>query len=230
MYKVIQQNKIIDVVIDPQFIKFLPSGHIAFTDSTTADGFAIGNTLYSFKLVNRADVVSEPAQLKKVSIEEFTKLKFLLDSNQEVFEQNSELIKAQQNTIARLSSICKKKITAGFSIKLSDGETYNFRLSQEDQINLSIIENQLIAGETSFIYHATDHPCKIYNRTDMLKILAAFKKVVLYHTTYFNLAKHYIKSLTDIDQISLFSYGTDISESVEDAVLKQILINGGQVE
>ena len=44
-------------------------------------------------------------------------------------------------------------------------------LTTEDQINLMIIENQLLSGESSFIYHATNKPCRIYTKDDMLKII-----------------------------------------------------------
>ena len=61
----------------------------------------------------------------------------------------------------------------------------------------------------------------------MLKIIKAYRKHVLYHTTYFNAAKQYIKSLNDIDKVISFTYGTNISWTVEDTTLRKILIGGG---
>jgi hypothetical protein len=61
----------------------------------------------------------------------------------------------------------------------------------------------------------------------MQKVVGAFRRHILYHTTYFNAAKQYIKSLTDVKSVDNFTYGMDISDAVEDMVLRQILRNGG---
>jgi hypothetical protein len=60
----------------------------------------------------------------------------------------------------------------------------------------------------------------------MLKIISTFKRHTLYHTTYFNVAKQYINSLVNIEKVNTFTYGTDVSEVVKDAVIKRILKNG----
>ena len=224
MYKIIQNNKVIDIVKYPQFIKFLPTGHIACTDKTTAQGLVKDDILYSF--TNIPNVKTEIITIKEISAEEFSKLQNLLNSGKEVCADNSLLSEAQKNKIARLSSICRSKIISGFSIKLSDNKLYNFKLTLEDQINLTLIENQLNTDMETFIYHATDKPCQFFTRADMFKIISCFKQHTQYHTTYFNAAKHYIKSLTDIDKINRFVYGDSITHTVDNAILKQILING----
>ena len=61
----------------------------------------------------------------------------------------------------------------------------------------------------------------------MLKIISYFKRYTLYHTTYFNIAKQYINSLEDIDKVTSFTYGEDISETVKDKTIKKILKTGG---
>ena len=50
MYKIIHNNKIIDVVDKPQFIKFLSTGRVVSTNKSTANGI-IGSdkVLYSFE-------------------------------------------------------------------------------------------------------------------------------------------------------------------------------------
>jgi hypothetical protein len=109
---------------------------------------------------------------------------------------------------------------------LSDYESYNFKLTAEDQLNLISIEGQLNAGAETVIYHATGQPCRVFSRDDMLKVIKAFRQHVTYHTTYFNVAKQYINSLTDIEKINQFSYGTDVSGVVTDKSIKQILMTG----
>ena len=230
MLKIIQNDKVIDVVNFPCFIRFLPSGHVAITDKSSAQGIVGSDTtsIYSFTPVDykTAGVVTTA----EITLEEFNRLSALLKTGVAVSADETALAQAKRSTLKRLSNTCKNKITAGFNIKLSDGELYNFKLTIEDQLNLMIIENQLNSGQETFIYHSTDQPCKLFVRDDMIRIINAFKRYTLYHTTYFNAAKQYIKSLSDIEKVNMFTYGTDISDTVDNKVLKQILKKGGNVE
>lgn len=228
MYKIIQNNKVIDVIKTPYFVRFLPTGHVTLTDKTSAHGI-IGSddTVYSFNLNNYFD--APIVSIEKITNEEFNRLLSLLNSKQEISADESELGKAKRDKIRSLSSICKNKIIAGFSITLSDGEQYNFKLTQEDQLNLMLIENQINAGDETFIYHATDKPCRLFIREDMIRIVKAFRRYILYHTTYFNIAKQYINLLDDIEKVNSFSYGADVSEVTGNKILKQILKNGGNI-
>jgi hypothetical protein len=150
-----------------------------------------------------------------------------LNSGKEPSADESALAAAKRNVIKQISEICKTKITSGFSVELSDGAAYNFKLTTEDQLNLLSLENQLNSGAETFIYHATNQPCRFFSREDMTKIITIFKRYTLYHTTYFNVAKQYINSLHDIEQVNRFMYGDDVSSVVDNIVIKQILKNGG---
>lgn len=226
MYKIICNNKVIDVVKHPKYTRFLSSGHIALTDKTSAHGIvgSDNKTIYSFVTDKQFPVVT----IEEINtVEEFERLSCLLNSDQEVYADESALANAKRKKISELSAICKDKITAGFTIKLSDDTNHVFALTTEDQLNLIYIESRLITGDANFVYHATNQPCKIYGRTDMQKIVEAFRKHVLYHTTYFNTAKQYINALDDADVVNLFSYGTDVSNMVKNPAIKQILLDGG---
>lgn len=227
MYKIIQNDKVIDVVKYPRFISFLTGGYIAITDKTSAKGIvgSDNETIYSFQTRPGYTTVS----IEEITFEELERLHSRLGSGQEVCADESALVVAKRDTLKRLSRQCKNKITAGFSVVLSDGESYDFKLTTEDQLNLMSIEGQLNAGAKTFIYHATNQPCKFFSRDDMTKIINTFKRYTLYHTTYFNVAKQYINSLTDIEKVNRFTYGTDVSEVVDDIVIKQILKNGGNL-
>lgn len=227
MYKIVQNNKVIDVVKYPQFISFLASGHIAMTDKTSATGIvgSDNQTVYSFQPRPNYQIVS----IEEISIKEFERLQGLLNSGDEVCADELVLAEARQSAIKRLSNKCKAIINAGFSIVLSDGKSYSFKLTAEDQLNLMSIEGQLNAGAETVIYHATNQPCRIFSRNDMLRVIKAFRRHVTYHTTYFNVAKQYINSLTDIEKINKFSYGTDVTTAVKDRVIKKILRNGADL-
>jgi hypothetical protein len=230
MYKIIYNEKVIDVVNEPRFVQVLSPHNVVFTEQVIAQGIEGSDreTLYGLtpSPYKSWDIVT----IEKITPTEFNRLKSLLNSDLEVSADQTALAAAKREKIQHLSEICKNRIIVGFSIKLSDDNVYNFKLTTEDQINLTVLENQLNSGDERFIYHATNQPCRFFNKEDMIKIIRAFRKQVMYHTTYFNLAKQYIKSLTNIEAVKLFTYGTDISETVDDIVLKQILKNGENFE
>ena len=227
MYKIIKNNKIIDIVQYADFIRFLSTGQVIRTSKDFAEGIVSSDneTIYSFQPRSSYQTVS----IEKITVNEFERLQGLLDSGKEVCADESVLDKARQSKIKQLSSQCKANISAGFSITLSDSKSYNFKLTAEDQLNLMSIEGQLNAGAETIIYHATDQLCRIFSRNDMLKIIKAFRRHVTYHTTYFNAAKQYINSLTDVEKIKKFSYGADVSTIVKDRFIKQILRNGADL-
>ena len=229
MYSIIYESKIIDVVQNPTFIKVLLSGHVAFTDKASANGIlgSDNKTIYAFEPVNykNAKVVS----MEEISEEEFSKLRGLLNSGYEITADRLALTSAIAEAILKLSEICNSKIIEGFSIRLSDNEKHNFRLTTEDQLNLLNLENQLNSGAYTFVYHATGEPCKIFTREEVVKIVKAYRRHVLYHTTYFNIAKQYINSLVDIDKVVEFTYGMDVSKATDNEVIEQILKNGGNL-
>jgi hypothetical protein len=227
MYKIIQNNKVIDVVKYPQFINFLASGHIAMTDKTSANGIvgSDNKTVYSFQPRAGYTVVT----ITEITLKEFERLQGLLSSDQEVCADESVLTNVRQSKIRQLSNQCKAFINAGFSVTLSDNKSYCFKLTAEDQLNLMSIEGQLNAGAETVIYHATNQPCRIFTRDDMLKVIKACRRPITYHTTYFNAAKQYINSLTDIEKINKFSYGMDASTIITDKVIKRILRNGADL-
>jgi hypothetical protein len=226
MYKIIYEGKTIDVVNNPNFLRFLASGHIAITDKSSAQGIVGSDltTIYSFKPVGNKNI--PVVTIENITTTEFNRLHSLLNSDQGLTVAKCELLKAKEIKIAALSSICSAKITAGFNVNLADSKSYNFKLTAEDQLNLLNIENQLNTGAETFVYHATGLPCQIFTRDDMKKILNAYRKHILYHTTYFNAAKQYINSLEDLEQVNAFTYGTDIAGSVTDLVIRQILTEG----
>ena len=227
MYSIIYEGKIIDVVQNPTFIKVLPSGHVAFTDKASANGIkgSDNKTIYGFEPINRKD--AKVVTINKVSENEFNRLKNLLNSGQEITADKSRLDAVINNAISRLSEACNNKITNGFSLRLADGKKHNFRLTAEDQLNLLNLENQLNSGVQSFVYHATGEACQVFTREDFLKIIKAYRKHILYHTTYFNAAKQYLKSLSDADKANAFYYGMPITWTVKDLTLRKILQEGG---
>ena len=61
----------------------------------------------------------------------------------------------------------------------------------------------------------------------MKKLIKAYRRHVLYHTSYFNIAKQYIKTLSDVNKVTTFSYGMDLAWFTKDPVIRKILHDGG---
>lgn len=230
MLKIIQDEKIIDVVRVPRYVKFLPTGHIAITDKATAQGIVGSDTKSVYSFIPTALPAVGMVTVAEISLEEFENLTKLLADEIEISSDDDKLENAKQLAIRKLSNICKNTITAGFNVRLSDGEIYNFRLTTEDQLNLMQLENQLLAGNETFLFHATNQPCRFFTKTDMTKIINTFKRFITYHTTYFNIAKQHVNSMRSIDKVTAFKYGEDLSHIVFDKNIKQILRTGGTLE
>ncbi len=228
-YSIICDDKIIDIVQKPTFVKVLPSGRVAFTDKASANGIASsdGKTIYTFEPVARKN--TKVVTINEISENEFNRLKNLLNSNQEVSADANALKDAIETAIKKLSEVCHSKITEGFSVRLSDGKIHSFRLTTEDQLNLLTLESLLSSGAQSFVYHATNEPCKVFSRSEINKVINTFKQHILYHTTYFNVAKQYLNSLVNIEEVTSFSYGNSVDVVVTDDTIRQILKNGGSL-
>ena len=111
MYKIIQDNKIVDVVRIPHFVRFLASGHIAITDKSSAQGI-IGSdekTVYSFKPISKEGITV--AEIKEITLEELNELQSLLSSGQEPCVDEPTFDRIKQEVIKRMSILCKNKIT-----------------------------------------------------------------------------------------------------------------------
>ena len=233
MYKVIYDNRIIDVLRYPTYLRFLTNGNVTTTGQTSAQGVAgsDGDTVYALtKEALKIRPLLKLVTLCEVSEADYDRLKALLDGGEKVNADESELTQAKNTKIAVLSQQCRSKIIGGFTIIMSDGTEQSFKLTTEDQLNLMRLEAQLRDGTNDiFVYHATNEPCKVFSATDLQKLLNAAQKHMNYHTTYFNVAKQYVNSLTDIKSVQLFTYGTDVTSIATDPVIKQILKRGDQI-
>ena len=125
--------------------------------------------------------------------------------------------------IAEMSNICNKVITNGFDAQLSDGNTYHFSLTAQDQLNLITLSSMVASGETAIPYHADGELCKFYSADDINIILASATAHKTYHVSYFNALKAYIEALETIKDISAIEYGVMIPEAYQSDVLKVLI-------
>lgn len=129
----------------------------------------------------------------------------------------------RSSKIKEMSAACRKAITDGFDLTLSDNEAHHFSLTVQDQLNLLTISSEVLSGETEIVYHADGEVCKYYSVEDATAIVNAATKHKTYHTTYYNSLKVYINSLNGITEISNIEYGVEIPEEYQSDILKTLI-------
>ena len=119
---------------------------------------------------------------------------------------------AQEQKISFLSKTCQIVIESGIQV----GDDH-YSLSYTDQINLSKLASQAVmVPQLPIFYHADGKLCRQYTPEEILMIAQLSVNWVTYHTTYFNFAKAYIRSLTNFEEIRPFAYGMELSDELEE--------------
>lgn len=126
----------------------------------------------------------------------------------------------RENKITEMNTMCNKTIVAGFDVVLSDGKTYHFSLTTQDQLNLISLSTMVESGETSIPYHADGELCRFYSVEDIKTILEKATQFKTYHISYFNSLKAYIMSLDKMESIRAIVYGIYIPPEYQSDVLK----------
>ena len=131
--------------------------------------------------------------------------------------------------INEMSYVCNQTITNGFDVVLSDGNTYHFSLTTQDQLNLITLSSMIASGETQIPYHADDELCRFYSAEDINTIITVATQFKTYQVSYFNALKMYINSLKRKKTVAAVQYGMAIPEEHQSEVLKTIpAANGGE--
>lgn len=133
----------------------------------------------------------------------------------------------QDEVIAAMSDACNQAIVYGVEVTLSDGGTYHFSLGVEDQINMMNLQSMVLSGAESVPYHADGAGCRYYSTDDFNKIAEAATAWKLYHESYFNSLREYIKSLNTNVELGDVEYGMEIPEEYQTDVLQQLTGVGG---
>lgn len=137
-------------------------------------------------------------------------------------EVTIEYVKSMK--VSEMSRTCNQVITHGIDCELSDGKTYHFSLTTQDQLNLITLSTMVATGKTEIPYHADGELCRFYSVDDINIILNAATAYTTYHESYFNALRAYINSMDDIEEISKVTYGVSIPEQYMSDVLKALMI------
>ena len=243
-YKVIKDNNIVDVLNKITFVKIQVAHNILIICSEKfAQGIVSSNgvDIWFVDGLIKENVNNYPSvELVEIDEEEYNILRDALAGDEfiEVLEEPEEQPEEDEptedelNTVAfvkeakikEMKNVCRSKIESGVDIVLSDGDTYHFSLTTQDQLNLSTLSALISSGETSIPYHADGEPCKYYSVEDVSAIISTAREHIIYHTTYYNSLKAYISSLRSINTIGAVVYGCEIPEKYQSEVFQALLI------
>lgn len=252
-YKLINGKNIVGIGLSLDFRKFQKKhGVILFCDEQFAQYIQYKDTLYhdDWMLPVTTDLYEyESAKVIEIDEDEYNTLKKSLEIEDEILiepetpaEQEPEYVDPDTEItveyvkgvkIAEMNNTCNQTITNGFDVMLSDGETYHFSLTTQDQLNLITLSSMVASGETQIPYHADGELCKFYSAEDINIIITTATQFKTYQVSYFNALKAYIESMTDIETIGAVVYGMEIPAEHQSDVLKVLLAameTGGETE
>lgn len=236
-YKVVQNNTIIDVLNNLTFVRtqiahnILISCHESFaqgilssnrSETWFVDGLIVENT-NNYPTVELVEIDEEEYNILKdaLSVNDFVEI-----IEEPIEQPEDELTEDELNTVAfvkeakikEMKNVCRLKIESGVDTVLSDGSSYHFSLTTQDQLNLATLSDMIRGGETSVPYHADGEPCKFYSVEDILTIISVAREHITYHTTYYNSLRAYISSLRSIKTINAVEYGCEVPEKYQSEV------------
>jgi len=216
MFKVIYDGKVIDLLQNVIYLRFLVSSNkFVATDSTSAHAFygSDKKTIYLIEGVATPSINRElkTAKIIKIGQTEFVRLQDQLQFS-EITDSYSRLVEQQESKIKELSDSCSLAIKEGIQVRLSDNKLHHFRLTIEDQLNLFAIQQDVLRGARKVLYHETGKVVREFVSTDVERIIHSANKHKQYHTTYFNILKHYVLSCTNIEDIETIYYGIPLKE------------------
>lgn len=228
-YKFISNDKIVDVLEDPVWVKQSGNNLIIRCDVKEAMGVVSSDASTILHISGAKDFsdgdIHEEVSVADITADEYEELKVLLglgadvpdngddvewnDNNQDEdkIPEDETLKEVKERHLARLSDTCQQIIYNGVDVELSDGSVRHFDLKIEDQLNLLTLSTLVANGESVIPYHASDELCTYYSAEDITKIIESATTFKTYHTTYYNSLKNWIMSMDSIADVGAVSYG-----------------------
>ena len=222
MFKVLYNNITIDVINKPIYCKYLKSGRTLRTDKVSANCIVSSDGSGFYHLVGTPALPEGYKTIDLIPIEkaEYDYLQSLVSKGQPI---DVDLIQARETKIAEMSSMSEKTIHAGADITLSDGVTYHFSFSDQDQFQIGFLATaaknaQMLEAmgqptlETGkdYPWHADGGDCIFYSRADMITIGSTMQNYITYHNSYFHALRNYIRSMNNPLKIMEIKYGVEV--------------------
>ena len=227
MFKVIYNDIVIDLIKNVKWVRCLKkSKRIVNTDKSSAHGFYGSDNKTVYILEGKycpPDKDFKVVRLQPITTEEYEELYDKLLNKVLIQANLVKLREAKETKIAELSHICNQTITDGINVLFNDGYYHNFRLTVEDQINIEALRSQIEAGATKLLYHETNKVVQLFDADDVKRLIHAANRHIMYHTTYFNILKHCINNMYNMEEVNRVQYGDSIDLFDVSDDIKQLL-------
>ena len=222
MYKVLYDNITIDVLKKPIYCRYLPSGRTLRTDKVSANCIVSSDGSGFYHLVGTPALPEEYKSVELISIDpdEYDYLQSLVSEGKPI---DIDLCQARAIKIEEMSAMSERIIHAGTDITLSDGVTYHFSFSDQDQFQIGFLATAaknaqmlesigLPTNETGkdYPWHADGGDCIFYSRADMITIGSTMQNYITYHNSYFHALRNYIQNMHNPLKIMEIKYGVNV--------------------
>lgn len=224
MYKILYENITIDVIKKPIYCKYLNSGRTLRTDKVSANCIVSSDGSQVYHIVG-TPVLPEgykSVEIVKIEKDEYDYLCSLITKGEPL---DVDLVEARKNKIAEMSEMSEMIIHAGTDITLSDGKTYHFSFSDQDQYQIGFLATSaktaqmleimgLPTNETGkdYPWHADGGDCIFYSREDMITIGTIMQNYITYHNSYFHALRNYIQEMNNPLKILEIKYGDEVPQ------------------
>lgn len=123
----------------------------------------------------------------------------------EKYVPDLESVKSQKTN--DINSLCSRNIIEGVDVTLpSNGVTYHFALTLEDQTDISAAYAAVKMGETGFMYHADGEPCKFYPSEDIKAIAETATAHKVFQQTLANYLKLTVKRCVSVEEVDSITH------------------------
>lgn len=222
MYKVLYNNITIDVMKKIVYCKYLNSGRTLRTDKTSANCIVSSDGSQVYHIVGTPVLPEGYKSIEIVPInkQEYDYLCSLITKGEHL---DIDLIETRKSKIAEMSQASEDIIHKGTDITLSDGKTYHFSFSDQDQYQIGFLATSaktaqmleimcLPTNETGkdYPWHADGGDCIFYSRQDMITIGTVMQNYITYHNSYFHALRNYINEMNNPLKIMEIKYGDEV--------------------
>ena len=138
----------------------------------------------------------------------------ILSNTPEPVPVEPSLAEVQAAKLAEINTACDAAITSGCDVTLSDGTAGHITLTIPDQINLSTAQEAIKAGGTGYAYHLDGALCEVYSAADIAIMAQAATAHVLYHQTYCNHVRAWVKLCETAEEVEAITYGAELPDDL----------------
>ena len=246
-YKVIKDDKFIGIGTSQNLRKYQRKHKILLVcDEKEVQYIQIEDKIYHDKWMIPETIkgLHESANVIEINKEEYETLKKASDNGETISVPKDEIVDntisdkveieidsndkitieyIKDKAIENMKKLSKKAISNELDVVLSDGKTYHFSFTEQEQYqvglsamyakNAEVLESMgADTRETGcdYVLFTEKEGCTYYSREDMILIGTALQNHVTYHNAYFDSLKKYIQSISDIKKIEKVSYGMSV--------------------